>query len=136
MGKLNFLEDLKLFMISGLGIITFSNFIIQLFGETIPNIVLAFFKDVGEVVVIAAVFTFAFAWLLKTRPPKKPKKYNVVIYDVFGNKSEIDGLRTEFKTHDVGWSFMKQYKKAYPLYNFALVSEFPKSEKKTIYRYL
>lgn len=136
MGKFDFLIEFRPFMITGLGVVAFSNIIIEFFGQTIPNIFVAFFKDVVEIVVIAAVFTFAFAWVLRTRPPKKPKKYNVIIYDVFGNKSEIDGLRTEFKTHDVGWSFMKQYKKSYPLYNFALVSEFPKSDKKTIYRYL
>ncbi|KFM17507.1 hypothetical protein SCCGRSA3_01862, partial [Marine Group I thaumarchaeote SCGC RSA3] len=38
--------------------------------------------------------------------------------------------------HDVAWSFMKQYKKAYPLYNFALVSDNQKSEKPTIFRYI
>ena len=38
-------------------------------------------------------------------------------------KSVIEGIRTEFKTHDVAWSFMKHYKETYPLYNFALVSE-------------
>ena len=136
MRKLGFFGDLKFFMITGMGVITFSNVVIQLFGQTIPAIVWAFFKDVGEIVVITAVFVFAFSWLLKSRPPKKPKNYNVVIYDVFGNESVIEGLRTDFKNHDVAWSFMKQYKKSYPLYNFALVSDFLKSDKKTIFRYI
>ena len=38
-------------------------------------------------------------------------------------QSVIEEIRTEFKTHDVAWSFMKQYKKTYPLHNFALVSD-------------
>ena len=128
--------DLKPFIITGLGVVAFSNFVFVLFGQTIPGIVLAFFKDVGEVVVITAVFAFAFTWFLKAHHPNKPKNYKVVIYDVFGNESTIDSLRTDFKTHDVAWSFMKQYKKAYPLYNFALVSKLPKSDKKTIFRYI
>ena len=136
MGKLGLFEDLKFFIITGMGVITFSNIVIQLFGQTIPAIVWAFFKDVAEIVVITAVFVFAFSWFLKARPPKKPKNYNVVIFDVFGNESDIDGLRTDFKNHDVAWSFMKQYKKSYPLYNFALVSDFLKSDKKTIFRYI
>ena len=136
MRKLGIFTDFKFFIITGMGVITFSNFVVQLFGQTIPAIVWAFFKDVAEIVVITAVFVFALSWLLKSRPPKKPKNYNVVIYDVFGNESSIEGLRTDFKTHDVAWSFMKQYKKSYPLYNFALVSDFLKSNKKTIFRYI
>ena len=136
MWKLDFLFDVKPFIITGLGVIAFSNFVFVLFGQTIPAVVLAFFKDVGEIVVIAAVFAFAFTWFLKAHHPNRPKNYKVVTYDVFGNESTIDGLRIDFKTHDVAWSFMKQYKKAYPLYNFALVSKLPKSDKKTIFRYI
>jgi hypothetical protein len=55
---------------------------------------------------------------------------------VFGNKDKIEGLRTNFKNHDVAWSFMKQYKKSYPLYNFALVSELKQNEKQVIFKYI
>lgn len=134
--KLKPFLEFRLFMLTGLGVITFSNFVIMLFSQTIPNIVWTFFKDVGEMVIVAAVFAFAFAWLLKARPYNKPKNYSIVVFDVFGNESLIDGIRTDFKIHDVAWSYMKQYKKAYPLYNFALVSDNLKSDKKTIFRYI
>ncbi len=126
----------KYFILTGLGVISFSYFVYVLFGQTIPNIILTFFKDVGEMIIIGAVFAFALAWLLKTSPQKKPKKYSVIAFDVFGTESKIQGLRTEFKIHDVAWSYMKQYKIAYPLHNFALVSDNPESEKKTILRYV
>ena len=116
--------------------ISFSNFVAVLFGHTIPGVILAFFKVAGEYVVLGAVFIFALAWLLKAKPHNRPKQYSVVVFDVFGKINHIDGIRTEFKTHDVAWSFMKQYKEAYPLYNFALVSELPKSDKPTIFRYI
>ena len=64
------------------------------------------------------------------------KQYSVVVFDVFGNVDTIEGIRTEFKTFDVAWSFMKQYKKSYPLYNFAMVSNLPKSDKPTIFKYI
>ena len=48
----------------------------------------------------------------------------------------MPGIRTEFKNHDVAWSFMKQYKENYPLSNFALVSELKQNEKKVIFRYI
>ena len=128
--------DWKSYIFTAIAVISFSNFVAVLFGQTIPGIFLAFFKIAGEYVILAAVFLFALAWLLKAKPHNRPKSYSVVVFDVFGNQSKIEGIRTEFKTHDVAWSFMKQYKKDYPLYNFALVSETPKSTKPTIFRYI
>ena len=127
---------LRYFILTAVGVLTFSNFVYVLFGQTIPNIIWAFFKDVGEIIIIAAVFTFAFAWLLKSRPQKKSKNYSIVVFDVYGTESTIQGIRTEFKIHDVAWSYMKQYKQSYPLHNFALVSDDKKSDKKTIFRYI
>jgi len=126
----------KAFIVSGLAIISFGHIVVQLFGQTIPNVVIAFFKDAGVAVIVAFVFLFALTWLVKARPHNLPKKYMVLVFDVFGKESQIEGIRTEFKTHDVGWSFMKQYKKSYPLHSFALVSDTPNSEKKTIFRYI
>ena len=128
--------DWKTYIFTALAVISFSTFVAVLFGQTIPGIILAFFKIAGEYVVLGAVFIFALAWLLKAKPHNRPKEYSVVPFDIFGEKSQIDGIRTEFKTHDVAWSFMKQYKKSYPFYNFALVSDIPKSEKATIFRYI
>ncbi len=128
--------DWKTYIFTALVVISFSNFMAVLFGQTIPGVFSAFFKVAGEYVILAAVFLFALAWLLKAKPHNRPKNYNVVVFDVFGKQSNIDGIRTKFKTHDVAWSFMKQYKKAYPLYNFALVSNLPKSDKPTIFRYI
>lgn len=128
--------DWKTYIFTALAVISFSNFVAVLFGQTIPGIVLDFIKIAGEYVVLGSVFIFALAWLLKAKPHNRPKKYSIVVFDVYGKKSEIDGIRTEFKTHDVTWSFMKQYKAQYPLYNFALVSDEPGSVKPTIFRYI
>ena len=87
-------------------------------------------------VILGLVFLFALAWLFKARPHKIPKIYLVAIFDIFGKESKIDGLRTEFKNHDVAWSFMKFYKKSYPLYNFALVAKQKNSYKKIIFKYI
>ncbi len=128
--------DYKTYLITVLALVTFSDFMVVLFGKIIPGVVLAFFKMAGEYVILCSVFVFALFWLIKARPHNRPKQYSVVIFDVFGDKSQIDGIRTEFKTHDVAWSFMKQYKKEYPLYNFALVSKQPESDKPTIFKYI
>jgi len=107
-----------------------------LFGQTIPGVILAFFKIAGEYVILGSVFVFALFWLVRAKPRNRPKHYSVVIFDVYGKKSQIDGTRTDFKTHDVAWSFMKAYKEMYPLYNFALVSNQSNKEKPIIFKYI
>ena len=136
MKKFESLIGLKPFIITYISVISFSNFVFVLFSQTIRDIIWSFFKDASGVIILGLVFLFAFAWLIKARPHKIPKKYLVTSFDVYGMETHIDGLRTEFKNHDVAWSFMKFYKKSYPLYNFALVSEEMKQDKKIIFKYI
>jgi len=128
--------NLKAFIIIGSSVASFSSFVYHLFGYTIPSIMWVHLKEIGAALIMLAVFAFAVAWLLRAKPHKRPMRYFIKVYDVFGQESIIDGVRTEFKTYDVTLSFMKQYKKTYPLYNFALVSDLPNSDKMTIFRYL
>jgi hypothetical protein len=125
-----------MFMIIGTSVAGFSGFVYRLFGDTIPSLFWMHLKEVGAALIMLAVFAFAVAWVLKAKPHKKPQQYFVKVFDVFGREFKIEGMRTEFKTHDVAWSFMKHYKESYPLYNFALVSDLPNSDKMTIFRYL
>ena len=131
-----FFTTLKPFAITYISVIAFSNFVFVLFSQTIRDLIWSFFKVAGEMVILGLVFLFAFTWLLKARPHKIPKRYLVAIFDIFGKESKIDGLRTEFKNHDVAWSFMKFYKKSYPLDNFAMVTEQRNSPKKIIFKYI
>jgi hypothetical protein len=128
--------DWKTYIFTAVAVISFSNFVAVLFGQTIPGIFVTFFRYAGEVIILGAVFVFALSWLLKARPHNRPKSYSVVVFDVYGRESQISDIRTEFKTHDVAWSFMKQYKKLYPFYNFAMVSKLSKSDRPTIFRYI
>ena len=136
MKKLDVFTNFKFVFIPAIAIVSFSHFMVVLFGQTIPSTVWSFFKDVGFVIVLAAALIFTITWLFRAIPHHKTKNYSIFSFDVFGQESKIDGLRTEFKTHDVAWSFMKQYKKSYPLHHFALIPDISKTEKKTIIRYL
>jgi len=136
MKKLDIFGNFKFILIPGIAIVSFSQFMVVLFGQTIPNTVWSFFKEAGFVIVLAVALIFTITWLFRAIPHHKTKNYSIFSFDVFGQESKIDGLRTEFKTHDVAWSFMKQYKKSYPLHHFALIPDISKTEKKTIIRYL
>jgi len=131
-----FFTTLKPFAITYISVIAFSNFVFVLFSQTVRDVVWSFFKDAGGVVILVMVFLFALAWLFKARPHKIPKQYQIIIFDIFGKESRIDGLRTEFKNHDVAWSFMKFYKKSYPFCNFAMVTKQKSSAKKIIFKYI
>ena len=131
-----FFKNLKPITITYISVITFSNFVFVLFSQTVRDIIWSFFKDAGETVILGVVFLFALAWLFKARPHNIPKKYQIIVFDVFGIESQINGLRTEFKNHDVAWSFMKSYKKSYPLHNFAMVTKQKDSPKKIIFKYI
>ncbi|MHB8546200.1 MAG: hypothetical protein ACYDAJ_05490 [Nitrosotalea sp.] len=117
-------------------VVGFASYVYTLFGNTIPSFFAVYFREIGAALIMMAVFVFAIAWLLKAKPNRKPQRYLIKVFDVCGVETSIDGIRTEFKTHDVAWNFMKEYKKFYPLFNFALVSDLPNSEKLTIFRYL
>jgi hypothetical protein len=117
-------------------VVGFASYVYNLFGYTIPSFFAVYLKEISAALIMMAVFVFAIAWLMKAKPSKKPRSYLVKVFDVYGMETSVDGMRTEFKTHDVAWSFMKEYKKSYPIYNFALVSDLPNSEKMTIFRYL
>ena len=129
-----FFNNLKPITITYISVIAFSNFVFVLFSQTVRDIIWSFFKDAGETVILGVVFLFALAWLFKARPHNIPKKYQVVVFDIFGIESEINGLRTEFKNHDVAWSYMKFYKKSYPLHSFAMVTKQKNSPKKIIFK--
>ena len=131
-----FLKNLKPITITYISVIAFSNFVFVLFSQTVRDIIWSFFKDAGGVIVLGLVLLFALTWLVKARPHDIPKKYQVIIFDVFGIESQINGLRTEFKNHDVAWSYMKFYKKSYPLHNFAMVTKQKNSYKKIIFKYI
>ena len=128
--------NLKPLAITYISVIAFSNFVFVLFSQTVRDIIWSFFKDAGGVVILGMVFLFTLAWLLKARPHKIPKQYQVIVFDIFEKESQIDGLRTEFKNHDVAWSFMKSYKKSYPLHSFAMVTNQKNSPKKIIFKYI
>ena len=130
------ISGLKPLAITYISVIAFSNFVFVLFSQTVRDIIWSFFKDAGGIVILGMVFLFALAWLLKARPHKIPKQYQVIVFDVFEKESQIDGLRTEFKNHDVAWSFMKSYKKSYPLHSFAMVTKQKNSPKKIIFKYI
>ena len=93
MNTLQKIFDWKTYIFTVLAVISFSSFIVVLFGQTIPGIILTFFKVTGEYVILGTVLIFAFTWFLRARPHNRPKNYRIVPIDVFGEKSVIEEIR-------------------------------------------
>lgn len=109
--------------------------IITLFSKSIPDVMMSFFKGAEEFVVLGLLFVFVLAWMRKARPKKYGGQYEIVVFDVFGNTTQIDGIRTTFVTNDVATSFARQYKQSYPMHNFAVITDI-KEARRTIIRYI
>ncbi|NIP61792.1 MAG: hypothetical protein GWN01_09755 [Nitrosopumilaceae archaeon] len=87
--------------------------------------------------VAIAIFLFLIPWItMWVKKSRERKTYSIVIYDVNGQIIYLDYLRVNFRTIDVAWSFMKEYKKMYPFYDFGLVSFEEYSESPTMIKYL
>ena len=72
--------DWRTYIGTVVAVISFSNFMAVLFGQTIPGIFMTFFRYAGETIILIAVFLFALTWLLKAKPHNRPKKYSILIY--------------------------------------------------------
>ena len=67
-------------------------------------------------------FVVFFALLVKKGIKIESKIFTIVIFDVYGNRAHLNGIRTNFKNRDVALSFSKFYKQEFPLYTFDVMS--------------
>jgi hypothetical protein len=67
------------------------------------------------VIVMVAIFFLLVSVYIMLRQYKRslPKSYRIVVYDVFGRETVIDGLRQTFATHDAAESYARLYSEMY-----------------------
>ena len=82
----------------------------------------------------AGFFIIFFALLVKKRIKIKSKIFTIIVFDVYGNRTQLNGIRTNFKNYDVALSFSKFYKKEFSLYTFDVMSG-NDTEKQIILKY-
>jgi len=71
------------------------------------------------------VVIFGILWYCSSKYHVRPDQHTVVIHDVFGRESEINGIRTRFKTIKVAQSYISEYQKRFEGYNFSIAQEMP-----------
>ncbi|MDP6897838.1 MAG: hypothetical protein QGH95_01765 [Candidatus Nitrosopelagicus sp.] len=87
-------------------------------------------------IVTAGFFLAFFPTLFKKRINSKSVVYTLVVFDVYGNKTTLNGLRTSFQNKEVALSFAKFYKKEFPLYDFGIIHEINGIEKLMITKHI
>jgi len=87
-------------------------------------------------IVMAGFFLVFFSTLFKKRINSKSTMYILVVFDVYGNKTYLGGLRTHFQNKEVALSFAKFYKKQFPLYDFDIIYEINGIEKLMIAKHI
>ena len=62
----------------------------------------------------------------------KPNDYSIIIYDIYGNQVKIKDIWTKFKISKVAKSYMVEYKKRLPHYDFTITTDTPNIKNNTI----
>ena len=79
------------------------------------------------IIVLMAVFFLLISVHVMMRQHKRlPKSYRIVVDDVFGRETVIDGLRQTFATHDAADSYARLYSEMYERqqYKFRVIGNF------------
>ena len=77
------------------------------------------------ILILGSIITIGFfigfmVILLKKRFKKESKIFTIIVFDVYGNQTELPGIRINFKNYNVAYSFANFYKNEFPLYNFSV----------------
>jgi len=71
------------------------------------------------------IFVFGIIWFFRIKEHVKPKMYDIISYDVFGNETNPGEIRTKFRTHDVALSYIREYQKVFPHLKFSIQYQIP-----------
>ena len=79
------------------------------------------------------VFVFGTLWFFSTQYYLKPKKYEIVIYDVFGKEIKQNQIRTRFSRLEVAQSYIREYQRTFSHLSFSIKSELPEMKRRVVF---
>ena len=65
------------------------------------------------IAMVAIFFLLVSVYIMMKQYKRLPKSYHIVVYDVFGRETVIDGLRQKFATYDAAESYARLYRETY-----------------------
>ena len=78
------------------------------------------------IIMMAIFFLLVSVNIMMRRYKRMPKSYQIVVYDVFGRETLIDGIRQKFATYDAAESYARLYSEMYERqqYKFKVTGNF------------
>ena len=83
--------------------------------DNVISYVLNFVRGFEHALLLLSVITFLLIiiYVMIKRVKRLPKSYTIEIEDVFGEKTNIDGLKLNFRTYDAAKSYSEFYTNVY-----------------------
>jgi competence protein ComGF len=80
------------------------------------------------IIMMALFFLLVSVHIMMRQYKRLPKSYQIVVYDVYGRETVIDGIRQTFATHDAAESYARFYSEMYERqqYKFKVTGNFSK----------
>jgi hypothetical protein len=94
--------------------------------QNVISYILNFVRGFEHVLLLVSVIAFLLIiiYVMIKQVKRLPKSYVIEIEDVFGEKTNIDGLRLSFRTYSAAKSYSEFYSKVYKKqYNFRVVGD-------------
>jgi hypothetical protein len=89
---------------------------------------LSFIKgfEFAIIIMVAIFFLLVSVHIMMRHHKRRPKSYQIVVYDVFGRETVIDGIRQTFATYDAAESYARLYSEMYERhqYKFKVIGNF------------
>ncbi|RDJ31366.1 MAG: hypothetical protein DWQ18_02795 [Crenarchaeota archaeon] len=88
--------------------------------------------------IITGIFVcmFTAVWFFTAKYYQRPKQYSIIVKDKRGNQINLKEIRSSFQTQEVAYSFLREYEKSFPNYNFAIEYFMPKMKSKAMIQIL
>jgi hypothetical protein len=82
--------------------------------------------EFAVIVIAAVIFLLVSVYIMMRQYKRLPKSYQIVVYDVFGRETVIDGIRQTFATYDAAESYARLYSEMYERqqYKFRVIGNF------------
>ena len=82
--------------------------------------------------IITGIFVCIFTtmWFFTAKYYQRPKQYSISVKDKRGNQVNLKEIRDNFQTQEVAYSFLREYERLFPQYNFSIEYFMPKMKSK------
>ena len=71
------------------------------------------------------VVVLGILWYCSSKYQITPNQYTIIIYDIYGNQTKIDGIRTSFSTYQVANNYISEYQNRFVNHNFSMATQMP-----------